>query len=492
MKVLVKTWIKIVFICLILGIFFLFVLFYFSKADIYSKLGSYYIKKDDYTAAQKYYEKSYLLGNKSKAFREKYVNLLINSPLTIEAQERLVSIAEDGINDSATESARYFLYNLKREIQNKYPDNYIQPALYNGKIVHWGKIPITYSIKQTKDVPEDVVQAVNDAFDSWERASSARIRFERVSINPDIAVNFINYTVKSPKPGEKYVIAYTLPDLSQNKLNRMDLILNITSVDGKQYTPNQIYNTALHEIFHALGFMGHSFNKDNIMYVSQNNEVFINDERRKISEADKSTLELFYKIRPDITNAEELVYDYIPYPVVGNNAEVSYAKVDEAKKYINKAPKIPAGYIDLAQALITQKDYEGADSNLQKALYLSNNDETKYMALYNLAVVHFLDKDYDFALFYADKAKEIKNNDELHILKAEIYKNADNKLSAINEYSYLVSKNPDNAEYVISLSNLYIEKHNYLKARKTLKNYLQRNPHEKNNPRFKKCRLLLL
>ena len=177
---------------------------------------------------------------------------------------------------------------------------------------------------------------------------------------------------------------------------------------------------------------------------------------------------------------------------MGDNADVSYAKADEAKKYINKAPKVPSGYIDLAQALINQKDYDEAVSNLQKALYLSKNDDTKYLVLYNLALVYYFDKEYDFALFYVNKAKEIKDDDELHLLNAEIYKNNNNKKMAAKEYMYLLSKNPDNIEYVINLTNIYISKHDYLNARKVLKQYIKRNPQEKKNPRFKPCRLLLL
>ena len=487
-----KNWLKIFFLILCFGFILLFVLLYLNRADVYAKLGSYYTQKDNYISAQYYYEKSYSLGNRNKQFRENYVNLLINSPLTLEAQERLVDIAEDKVRDQASESARYFLYNLKREINNKYPDNYIQQAAYNQKIVHWGKIPITYSVKQTKDVSPEIIQAVNDAFDAWERASSARIRFEHVTINPNIMVSFTNYAIKSPKYGEKYVIAYTTPDLSFNKLNRMDLSINITNVDGKPFTPNQIYNIALHEIFHALGFMGHSFDKNNIMYVTQTNEALVNNERKQISDADKLTLELFYKTRPDITNANELHYQYIPYPVMGDNVDVSYAKADEARKYISKAPKLPAGYIDLAQVLISQNDYDGAISNLEKALYLSTNDDTKYLVLYNMALVNYLNKDYEMALFYAAKALEIRDEEDVHILKAEIYKKIDDKNNAIKEYLCLNSINPDNIEYVINLANIYISKRNYLKARKVLKSYIMRNPQEKTNPRFKPCRILLL
>ncbi len=486
-----KIWVKILFFALILVSAAISVLFYMNRANVYAALGEYYTKRDNYSSAQHYYEKSFLLGNQDRGFREKYVNLLINSPLTIEAQERLVNIAEDSKKDSASESAKYFLYNLKREIHNKYPDNYIQQAPYNEKIVHWGKLPITYTIKQPKGVPHELVTAVNDAFDTWERASSARIRFERTAINPDIVVSFTNYTIKKPKEGEKYVVAYTVPSISSNKLNRMDMVLNISNIDGKLFTPNQIYNTALHEVFHTLGFMGHSFDKENVMYLAQTTDMLNEDERRNLTEADKSTLELFYKIKPDITNANEFRYEYIPYPVIGDNADVNYAKADEAKKYIRKAPRVPSGYIDLAQTQINQKDFLGAMDSLKKALFLSNNDETKFLVLYNLAVTCLLDKDYILAEFYVKKAMEIKDEDDLHVLSAQIYTGTKDNNGAIKEYSYLLAKNPDNIDYVSNLANLYLKQYDYIKARKILKAYIRRNPQEKNNPRFRPCKLLL-
>ena len=487
-----KNWVKILLFITFFVFVILLVLFIMNKVSVYSSLAEYYVKHDNYSLAQKYYEKSYLLGNQDSEFREKYVNLLINSPLTIEAQQRLVDIAEDSKSDSASESAKYFLYNLKREIHNKYPNNYIQQAPYNQKILHWGKLPITYSIKQTKGVSPEIITAVNDAFDAWERASSVRIRFARVPVNADIVVSFTNYVIKEPKAGERYVVAYTVPDIASNKLNRMDMILNVSNLDGKLFTPNQIYNIALHEVFHALGFMGHSSDKENIMYLAQTKDALGDDKRCELTDADKATLELFYKIKPDITNANEFRYEYIPYPVIGDNAEVNYAKADEAKSYIRKAPRVPSGYIDLAQTQINQKDYVGAMDTLNKALYLSKSDDTKYLALFNLALVYFLDKDYELADFYAKKAAELKDDDDLHHLSAQILICKNDKQGAIKEYLYLLSKNPDNIDYVANLTNLYLERHDYINARKTLKAYVRRNPHERNNPRFRQCKLLLL
>ena len=486
-----KNWVKIVFFVLILLFFILALLFYFHRADFYAQMGKFYIKRENYKTAQSYYEKSYLLGNTSKKFRENYVNMLINSPLTIEAQERLVSMAESKIKDNASENAKYFLYNIKREIHNKYPGNYIQQASYNQQIVHWGKFPITYSFKNTKNIPPELTEAVNDAFDTWERASSARIRFQKVSINADIIVTFQSYKPNNIEYGKKYVIAYTVPDITQKKLNKMDMFLNIYNLDGKEFTPNQMYNTALHEIFHALGFMGHSLGKTNIMYMSNDPSVVVEDKRKELTEADKLTLELLYKIKPDITNSNELKYEYISYPVLGDNADINYAKEEEAKQYIRKAPSVPSGYIDLAQALVNQKKIAEAIKYLERAYRIAPNGETKFMALYNLAVANFMDESYDLALMYISKAREIKNEDDLDLLSAEIYIKQNKINDAVELYKKMIEKEPKNMDCVIKLANIYIKRHEYLKARKVLKEFVKNNPEQKINERLKPYKMLL-
>ena len=460
-----------------------FSLYFRSNAkDIYAHIGNFNYQKNNLAQAQKYYEKSISLGNKDLKIREKYINSIINSPLTIESQEKLVQIAESENDDIVSGTAEYFLYNLKREIHNKYPKNYVKQAPYNQQIIHWGKMPITYTFRHTDGVPQNLVKEVNNAFDEWQRVSSCRIIFQRV-ITPkaDIVVDFDTNKLKDLKENSKYVIAYTMPVVYENKLREMDMKFNVYNLNGEYYTPNQIYNTALHEIFHALGFMGHSYDKENVMYMSAQTS----QDRFKISDADKSTLELLYKIKPDITNADKLEYEYIPYLVLGDNKDVNYTKTREAKNYIRRAPNLPGGYIDLAETLVAEKQYAQAIKHLEKALSLARDEDTKYIVYYNLSVSYFYIGNYEMTLDYIQKAQKINDTEELHYIAAETYLKINDYKSAIKEYKYLTKLMPQNIDYSINLINIYIKLHQYFNARAEIKNFVKNNPQEKNNSKFK-------
>lgn len=253
---------------------------------------------------------------------------------------------------------------------------------------------------------------------------------------------------------------------------------------GEYYTENETYNTALHEIAHALGFMGHSYDKKNIMYLTKDSISVMNDSREELTEADINTIKLLYKIKPDITNISDANGDYIPYLVFGNDTEVNHAKTKEAKNYIRKAPELPSGYIDLAESYVASKDYAKAIKSLEKALTLADTDETRNIIYYNLAVAYYYINHLPMALDYAKKAEEIKNSEEVRYLFAEIYTKQQNLPKAIKEYSNLITTDPQNMEYAIALTNIYVKERKYLAARKVLKNYIRNNPAERNNPRF--------
>ena len=192
------------------------------------------------------------------------VNSIINSPLTLDSQEKLVNIAEDTILDSASVKAKYFLYDLRREVHRNYPLNYIRQAPYNQKIVRWSKFPITYCFKNSQIAPQDYITEIKDAFDCWEKLTPIMFA-ESNSKDANIVIEFLQNKTNDLEYGRKYVVAYTTPDINVNKLERMNIKFFIQAPDGEKFSANQIYNTALHEIFHALGFMGHSYDSENIM-----------------------------------------------------------------------------------------------------------------------------------------------------------------------------------------------------------------------------------
>ena len=464
-----------------------FILFIKTHAEIiYTNLGDFYYKRNNVEKAVLYFEKALDRGAADTKLRETYVNSIINSPLTVENQEKLLKIINANINDTASRTAKYFLFNLKREINNKYPQNYVQQATYNGKILHWGEFPISYVVKNTKDIPKSFIEEIDNAFNEWERVSSCRVRFVKENIGSgDIEVEFIKEQTDNPVYGSKYVSAYTTPDVGQTKLNKMSIKINILDPEGKMFTQNQIYNTALHEIFHALGMMGHSYEPEDVMFMTKKHAVIINDERVKISDADKKTLELLYKIKPDITNENKIKYEYIPYLIIGNDAEINNFKKLEANNYIHNAPNLPGGYIDLAESFAAEGKYIEAIHNLEKALRLATDKETKYIIFYNMAVSYYKIDFYDIATDNIEKAFQLKDTEELHQLKAEINIKKNNIKDAIDEYTYLTEKNPHNIDYTIALANIYVKQHNYLKVRNIVKTYLKNNPKDKNNVRLK-------
>ncbi len=464
---------------------------YFNKnsAFVYSKMGDFYYKNNQIEKAQAYYEKSFLLGNQDSKQREIYVNSIINSPLTISSQEKLLEFIKKDIDDGASLKAKYFFADLRQEIHRKYPENYILQAPYNQKIVHWSKFPITYSYKNTNNISPEVIEEIDSAFNRWEKEGV--VLFTKVSKDSDIVIDFRKNKLEDIDYGKKYVIAYTLPDINLNKLERMDIIFYTQTPDGVNFSRNQIYNTALHEIFHALGFMGHSFDKENIMYLSKDNRVLVNDERLDLTNADIATLRLLYKIKPDITDVQGGTYDYISYLVLGNNDDINSSKTKEAKYYINSAPTLPSGYITLAESYVAKKEYSKAIKALEKALSLAKTKDVEYIIYYDLAVSYFYISNNEMALDYLQKAQQISDTEDLHYLLAEIYLNQNDLKNAILEYEALVNKSPNNINYVVNLTNIYIKHHNYLKARNVLKNYLKKNPAQKENKKLSPYRVLL-
>ena len=98
--------------------------------------------------------------------------------------------------------------------------------------------------------------------------------------------------------------------------------------------------------------------------------------------------------------------------------------------------------------------------------------------------------EYDKALSYLKNSIELKDTEDKHHLLANIYTNSGNIKAAVKEYNQLIKEAPNNIEYTIGLTNIYIKQHKYIDARKVLKTYAKNNPSDKNNPRFESYGIL--
>ena len=459
--------------------------------EIYSLQGDFYFKKNEISKAQEAYERAFELGFDKLKQREIYVNSIIYSPLTPETQEKLVRFLKNPKEDIARVKTEYFLSDLKREIHRKYPDNYITNAVFNQKILRWADLPITYAFQNQEIAPKYFVREIENAFTEWERATSHQILFAEEAKTPNIIIKF-EANNPADKDDHKYVVAYTYPTLNQDELLNMEIIFYTQNAEDKLFTSNEVYNIALHEIAHALGFMGHSSDKNNVMYLTKDSVSAQKDSREELTEADINTIKLLYKIKPQITNKKDVKSEYIPSLVLGSEKEVNNEKIKEAKIYIRKAPNLPAGYIDLAEGYVAAKDYNKAIKSLKKALSLADTDDVKGMIYFNLAVTNFYVDNLQNAKQYLSKSMQIKDSDDLHYLLGEILVREGNLKGATGEYSKLIAKNPNNIEYVVSLANIYVINRSFLKARKVLKDYFELNPTEKNNPRFEPYGILKL
>lgn len=460
---------------------------YFQKHQdvFYVKKANSCFKKNDIICTQHSLEKAFNLGVKTLPERELYLNTIITAPFDIKAQEKLLNFKNLNIDDSISLKAEYFIHDIRREINNKYSENFIMQAVLNQKIVRWGQLPITYYIEATddKELPNYYKEEIENAFSDWSKATDFQLSFMEADANSNIKIKFDNHN-PADNADKKYVVAFTSPDIHGKNLRNMEINFYTKDPDGKYYSKNQVYNTALHEIAHALGVMGHSNNKKNVMYLTKNENSVFDDARDELSLADINTVKLLYKIKPDITNYIDEKSEYLPFLVLGDSEDVTNAKIREAKLYIKRNPQIPNGYMDLAEAYVSIKEYSKAIKCLEKAFDFALTDNVREMLYFNLSVCNYFLENYVLAEDYMKKALDINDSEKSRYLLSAIYIQSSQIENAITELDKLIETYPKNIEYTISLANIYLKEKKYFKVRKILKNYIKQNPEEKGNPRF--------
>ena len=145
---------------------------------------------------------------------------------------------------------------------------------------------------------------------------------------------------------------------------------------------------------------------------------------------------------------------------------------------INKFPSSINPYILLAEILRLENKFKDAERILKKAL---NTDPNNGDLLYNVSLLYFASKNFDYALTFIDKAIKISiNNDIYKLLKSEIYINKFNIDEALiiledlkNNDKNKINNNKE-IRINILIADAYIKKRKYKEAEKILLNLIKK------------------
>lgn len=388
-----------------------------------------YIKKNDYQKAYPFIKTAYSFNKKNQDYRYYYVLSMTNLSPSLDIQKELFLMSKDTLKDSAQNLAEIKISKWRQNLLYNIGDNYIEQAPFEKGVLRWDKFPLKIVIinKSNENLPSYYKTEILRAFAQWQ-TSTGFVKFVTTNKKSDaqISVTIMQLPQNVCKGNQcKYVIGHTTPDYSGKILKKMNIVLYSKDPLGNFFSDKELYNTILHEIGHALGIMGHSYNSGDLMYMAADNNKFYSQYRSSfqyLSSKDINTIKLLYKLTPNITNSNKINTKGLIYApiVLGTSKEISMRKLKEAKNYVKNAPKLPGGYIDLGIAYSELNKYSQAIKAMQKAYELSSTDNEKYMSAYNLAIIYLNSGDKDNALKSAQIAKQISNTEEINNLINQI------------------------------------------------------------------------
>jgi tetratricopeptide (TPR) repeat protein len=401
----------------------------FSAMYNYNKARDLYNQKQ-YEKALPYFERSLFADKNGILARFYYTLALSKAKPTYSVQKKLYEMSDSKINDEATKLAKTQILVMRSNLLKGLENNYIYNASTGNDILRWDikSFPLKVYFENKNEVPEYYYQNINKALSLWSNKTNF-VKFEETKdvSKANVIIKFKEYSSNNCENGIcKYVVAYTEPQIIKDKtLSQMVLTFYKTNPKNNHFTPREIYNTALHEIGHTLGIMGHSDNEYSIMYPQKIDfKNPLNFPEQELKTIDINTLVLLYRLEPTITNTKDLKSETFYYPplILGNDNVRILKKLEEIKEYIKQYPTLPAGYINIASVYADLGKFDLALNELDKAYNLANTTDEKYLIQYNRAIIYFNQQDYEKSLKYTNLAKGLKNTQEIDNFIQEIEK----------------------------------------------------------------------
>lgn len=380
-----------------------------------------------YEQSLSFFERSLFADPKAPLARYFYVMALSKSDPKYSVQKKLLNMANSQIEDEAKKTAVTQSKVLKHKLLKGLENNYIYNAVYGEGILRWDirSFPLKVYIDDIDTVPEYYIESIREAFDVWVKSTNF-VKFTYVDSKSaaNIIISFSDINKNDCNEGGcKYVVAYTEPIIKgHNLLSHMNLTFYRTNPRNEGFSKSEIFNTAVHEIGHTLGVMGHSDNPADVMFAQKDDGTLYEEIKGNLSISDVQTLVLLYRLEPSVSNVENLKSEsfyYLPL-ILGSNDTILQKKLEELKDYIKNYPEMAAGYINISAVYADLGDFDKALNSLENAEIYAFTQDEKYLVAYNRAITYYNLQDYNKAFEFANIAKSIKDTDGVRELITEI------------------------------------------------------------------------
>lgn len=381
--------------------------------------GEKYLAQANYKHALEFFNTALLFSPQNNKYRYNYIKTLSKLEPTYYVQKEVFRISESKKLDSAQRFASDLVNKWRHEIIQRVGDNYIEQSSSGTVLIRWSNdsfpLKVYLDNASLSKLPNYYKNSILNSFAQWDQAVDF-LSFEMVD-NPSDANILIQF---KPLPSNvcsanvcKYVIGYTSPSIKNGELKYMLLTLYERNHLGRFFSEKELYNTVLHELGHALGIMGHSYNSNDLMYqeAKEHNSLFAKyrSDFMYLSYADVNTIKLLYMLEPNVTNKviedkSNLVYTPV---VLGNSQEIAHRKLKEASYYVKKSPDLAIGYLNMASALEQLNQDKKAIKALHTAEKLAKDNGEKKVIYNNLAVIYSKIEDYENANKYLKMSQKL-------------------------------------------------------------------------------------
>ena len=410
----VKSFLNIaIILAVIFGFLFIAKLLYIASAQSN-------FNKGNYEKAAHQYLFLMSLDYKIDKYKIRYAESLMKLPFNYKNQTLIANFLEMYENKDFSYPLKEKIKRFRTNLDYKIGANYIDKVSMSNQIVRWEDDAFPLKVYINGDSYHTGI--VKNAFNYWAKITKNFVSFAYVDDSSDanIVVTITGDAKTNCPNGEcYYAAAMTTPDIKNNILKRMNLLLYRSDPNGRAYSDDKFYRTTLHEIGHTLGIMGHSENPEDLMYSSGQHSYsdYFAEYRSALSRQDINTLNYLYMIVPHISNVPDNKKNTInkihPNVVLGTTNEIRRRDIQTAINYINGAPNLSVGYISLANTYTNAEMYDKALETYKKAFDLSIDKEEKYQIVYNMSITALKMHDRDLALQYAQYAQKISPTEEI-------------------------------------------------------------------------------